>query len=116
MGVYIKGMKMPISCAMCPLCHRSFDGNETKLACYGIKKWCDENMDRLNDCPLVEVPEPHGDLIDRQKLLEDNKHVEYPANGKYRKDRAWAVGFNSGAIHCNEHAVHAKPVIEAEGE
>ena len=63
---------------------------------------------------LVKIKEPHGDLIDRQKLIEDNKHLEYPTDGKYRRDRAWAVGFNAGARHCNEHAVYAKTVIEAE--
>lgn len=72
MGVYIKSLKMPDSCAMCPLCHRSFDGNETRLACYGIKKWCDENVDRLNDCPLVEVQEPHGRLIDADEVLKEH--------------------------------------------
>ena len=64
---------------------------------------------------LVKIKEPHGDLIDRQKLIEDNKHLEYPTDGKYRRDRAWAVGFNAGARHCNEHAVYAKTIIEAEG-
>lgn len=63
---------------------------------------------------LVKLPEKHGDLIDRQKLIEDNKHLEYPTDGKYRSDRAWAVGFNAGARHCNEHAIFAKTVIEAE--
>ena len=65
---------------------------------------------------LVKLPDKHGDLIDRQKLIEDNKHLEYPTDGKYRRDRAWAVGFNAGARHCNEHAVYAKTVIEAEDE
>ena len=74
MGIYIKGRKhMPENCAMCPLCHRNFDGNETRLACYALKRWCDENIDRLSDCPLVEVPEPHGRLIDADKLMDDVK-------------------------------------------
>ena len=75
MGIYIKGRKyMPENCAMCPLCHRNFDGNETRLACYALKKWCDENIDRLSDCPLVEVPEPHGRLIDADALVPDICH------------------------------------------
>ena len=83
MGVYVKGVKhMPENCAMCPLCHRNFDGNETRLACYGVKKWCDENIDRLDDCPLVEVPEPHGRLIDADEITafleieRNDKNVE----------------------------------------
>jgi len=82
MGVYIKGMKMPKECGECPLYSSiddvcQFDQTDT---CYDKKRplWC----------PLVEVSEPHGDLIDRQKLLEDNKHLEYPTNELYRRYRA----------------------------
>ena len=119
MGVYIKGMKMPKDCLECLMQVYYSSG----------KTWCKlTDMILAEDykpipfdgrpkwCPLIEVSEPHGDLIDRQKLLEDNKHLEYPTNELYRRYRAWAVGFNSGASHCNEHAVYAKTVIEAEGE
>ena len=115
MGVYIKGMEMPKSCFECKLDLRTD-------VCQVFCEWNAEHpysiraKDRLPDCPLVEVPVPHGDLIDRQKLLEDNKYLEYPTDEKYRRDRAWAVGFNSGARHCNEHAVYAKAVIKSEGE
>ena len=49
---------------------QSFDGNNAKLACYGIKKWCDENIDRLNNCPLVEVTESH-----RQLIFDDGEEI-----------------------------------------
>ena len=119
MGVYIKGMEMPDSCDVCRFSDWS---NLHQTACCMIleyrpcfRDYSSEYKIRISDlCPLVEVPTPHGDLIDRQKLLEDNKHLEYPTNEKYRRDRAWAVGFNSGARHCNEHAVYAKTVIKAE--
>lgn len=118
MSVVVKGMRMPENCIKCPL---QFGG-----WCYAAPPEIDERVAPTVDeaveqgkpkwCPLVELPEKHGDLIDRQKLIEDNKHLEYPTDGKYRRDRAWAVGFNAGARHCNEHAVYAKTVIEAEGE
>ena len=106
MGVYIKGMdEIPEDGAVLVVMHDANGKAYIKYACtYGYSM------------ELVNVPEPHGDLIDRQKLLEDNKYLEYPTDEKYRRDRAWAVGFNSGARHCNEHAVYAKTVIEAEGE
>lgn len=47
MGLYIKGMRMPESCGTC------FVGNRT------ICK---------NGCPLVALPDHHGDLIDRKVL------------------------------------------------
>lgn len=119
MSVIVKGMEMPKDCREC----RMMEYHERTG-----KTWCKPADGLLADtyrpimydgrpdwCPLVELPEHHGDLIDRQKLLEDNKHLEYPTDGKYRRDRAWAVGFNAGARHCNEHAVYAKTIIEAEG-
>ena len=90
MSVLIKGMEMPKTCTMCwlsPICpvwvkevskHKGYD-------------------DRLSDCPLVEVPTPHGRLIDEDKLMRDisGYHV---SDGKF------------------QHWVDVQPtVIEAEG-
>ena len=99
----------------CSACLAKEDNSRSGCG-YKIIDGIDHMTTRMDYCPLAEVPELHGDLIDRQKLLEDNKHLKYPTNEKNRRDRAWAVGFNSGARHCNEHAVYAKTVIEAEGE
>ena len=55
MSVIVRGMEMPECCAMCPLCHRNFDGNETRLACYATKKWAYEDSGRPEWCPLFEV-------------------------------------------------------------
>jgi hypothetical protein len=114
-SIIVKGMRIPENCIKCPL---QFGG-----WCYVSPPEIDERVAPTVDeaveqgkpewCPLVDLGK-HGDLIDRQKLIEDNKHLEYPTDGKYRRDRAWAVGFNAGAKHCNEHAVYAKAVIEAE--
>jgi len=71
MGVYIKSMKMPKDCRECPMQAYYLSGitwcksTDMILAeAYksipfdGRPKWC----------PLVEVPEPHGRLIDAEKL------------------------------------------------
>ena len=61
MGVYIKGMKMPKKCLWCPLQYIGF--------CQVTKT--DVNSDlgrRADDCPIVEVPEPHGRLIDVDEI------------------------------------------------
>lgn len=118
MSVLIKGMEMPPTCRLCKF---GFYDRDWKMYLCDINdeikiEKSDYYTCRHSKCPLVEVPTPHGDLIDRQKLLEDNKHLEYPTDGKYRRDRAWATGFNSGASHCNSHAVYAQTVIEAESE
>lgn len=71
MGVYIKDVEIPESCPCV------FVGVGYDLCCsfvYGIPKRvreyyeCCENGTRPDWCPLIEVSEPHGDLIDRDKL------------------------------------------------
>lgn len=67
MGIYIKGEEMPRSCYDCKLDLRTD-------ICSAFIKWRKEhpygikNFDRLPDCPLVEVPEPHGRLIDENEV------------------------------------------------
>ena len=64
MSVLIKGMKMPEKCGSCDLFHVEspmhctvVKGHKTVGAPYG--------MTRPDWCPLIEIPEPHEDLIDR---------------------------------------------------
>lgn len=83
MSILIKGMRMPKDCYMCPMCHRAFDGNETRLACYALKTWCFEEDGKLDNCPLVEVKTPHGDLIDSSEIRWVEHHDSYGNLSKY---------------------------------
>ena len=58
MGVYIKDMEMPESCAEC--------GYELAYMVQ-CKYWTERESD---GCPLVKVPEPHGRLIDAGELVK----------------------------------------------
>ena len=59
MDILIKGMEMPKNCGWCPL----------RASCvHRIYMEC-----RPEYCPLIEVPEPHGRLIDADALVEDMK-------------------------------------------
>ncbi len=64
MGVYIKGMEMPRSCAECPvnmnICKRGYKYLLAHMELYD---------QRANDCPISTVP-PHGRLIDADKMRE----------------------------------------------
>lgn len=74
MSVLIKGMKMPKYCIECKFCG-SGSINEFEF-------WCGLTGSRLGaigdivlwedmsaaDCPLIEVPTPHGRLIDADAL------------------------------------------------
>ena len=63
MSVLIKGMEMP---ALCQECDLYIEG-----ACYA-KGYRDYrsimDMSKPDDCPLIEVPTPHGRLIDADEL------------------------------------------------
>lgn len=69
MGVYIKDMEMPKSCYSCPLRKR----NGIDIVCPVAQERfsvADVNIlfYRLDSCPLVEIPEPHGRLGDLDRL------------------------------------------------
>ena len=69
MGVYIEGMEMPKSCYYCSLTN---DGFYLCMATQPFKTLEDECEERRpNWCPLTEVPEPHGRLIDADVLADD---------------------------------------------
>ena len=62
MGVYIKGMEMPTSCAECRLMADGW--------CYSVGLEQQEKISTVKRptwCPLVPVP-PHGDLKDADEL------------------------------------------------
>ena len=72
MDILIKNMDVISSCSDCPL-------NYDMMSCIitGTRWWSDRIMlmdfdcdnERLYDCPLIEVPTPHGRLIDADELM-----------------------------------------------
>lgn len=89
MSILIRGMKMPRSCADCPLTW--VDDEYDKRCCITDKVVLGTigRQDNANctdcDCPLVEVPTPHGRLIEADALnkkmdermdrLKDNRSI-----------------------------------------
>ena len=63
MSVLIKGLAMPDCCWNCPC----LDGEYGKCNISGEKIKIADG--RLTNCPFVELPD-HGDLIDRDELIE----------------------------------------------
>lgn len=70
MSILIRGMEMTKNCDVC-----------------FMRDACEYSMPlgkRLTDCPLVEVPTPHGRLIDADALLEKkNTHIDVLADWRY---------------------------------
>ena len=67
MSVLIKSIKMPEDCFSCPLKEEGFC-NITNVYAGGINE-------RNSDCPLVELPDHHGRLIDADAVT--NKYGEW---------------------------------------
>ena len=80
MSLLIKGMEMPVGCwwrnslglyRECPF----FDRDHY---CYKLNREVSDNYaKRPFDCPFIEVPTPHGRLIDADELLMDANKLRY---------------------------------------
>ena len=94
MSILIQGMEMPKNCKECP-----FSDHEAWCLLPGDwreRYYCPDD-ERSDDCPLVDIPTPHGRLIDADELV-----------------RIWTGAKFYGSI---KPIVDARPtVIEAEGE
>lgn len=105
MGVYIKGLDMPRCCRVCPFSHIWEYDDETSCILGGCWHARSSNK-RHKDCPLVEVKEPHGDLIDRDELIRKARVIHsYDGDGFEFE----CMGVLDGTL------VDAPTVIEAEG-
>lgn len=95
MSVFIKGIEKPKNCYGC-----DFNMYDYELNCYcKINHGKTDKDDWTCDkpCPIVEIPAPHGRLIDADKLMHDISEY-HVSDGKF------------------QHWVDVQsPVIEAEG-
>lgn len=105
MGIYVKGMKMPENCIKCPMQYGGMcyvmpaDVDESRVAPTVEEA---QKQGKPDWCPLVGIPEPHGDLIDRDALEAD---ICPDWNGLYVPDN----------VYSEKLIYNAPTVIEAEG-
>ena len=112
MSIFIKGMEMPESCDKCRFCVNGFTDEAPMYEC-GVQSY--DNVSVLVEsggkpfdfrpdwCPLIEVPTPHGRLVDI-KSVEDRKFTT--VDNEY--ERWW-----NGAL--DSVVDNAPTVIEVEG-
>ena len=98
MGVYIKGKRKPGTCYDCDF----VDGSDDCF--FGLGYTGDMCDCVYEDCPLIEVKTPHGDLIERAEL-QSRVLEEY---------RAWGDDYD--ALQILGDIEDAPTVIEAEVE
>ena len=99
MSVIVKNMEMPNSCIACRFGKETnYLGDfEEKCLVNGKCGYVSVKKPRLDTCPLTEIKEPHGRLIDADELV-----------------KIWTGAKFYGSI---KPIVDARPtVIEAEGE
>ena len=111
MGIYIKGMKIPPNCGFCNLLYHCTTHIGEEINLY-IRNIC-----RHPDCPLIEVTEPHGRLIDADKIDAYKLPIEKQESSEWHKHTAvykYAAPVFNGALDMVKD--HAPTVIEAEGE
>lgn len=109
MGVYVKGMKMPKECRECYLLEYYEYLGETQ--CSVTRRMLAErgkpiSFDGRPDyCPLVEVSEPHGRLIDENELIQSIDNIVHKA-----------MIFGGQICYSRSDIDNASTVIAAEGE
>ena len=105
MGIYIKGLKAPASCCKCRMGRWSnyYQHYRCEVCDKEVAKFASAyNTSKPDWCPVAEVQEPHGDLIDRDALEAD---ICPDWNGLYVPDNAYS-----------EKLIRNAPtIIEAEG-
>ena len=100
MSIVIKGMEMPESCKDCQLCVGIPLGSELVYhKCLPLNRLASKRS-RRGECPLIEVPTPHGRLID--------------ADAVFKNASKTALG-NTGFVHIKTIS-DAPTVIEAEAD
>lgn len=90
MSVIVKGMEMPEKCQYCCLLRYYHEnGNVWCNANNALLKqgWYTEiDIKRPETCPLVEIPEKHGRLIDADAMRADLATIDprYKTNPQYK--------------------------------
>ena len=100
MGIYVKGARMPNCCLECML----YNGHGCKATMQMFHPITNVGV-RVDSCPLVEVEEPHGRLIDADALADD---LEYDAANEQDIYKANCASWLRS--NCNQ------TIIEAENE
>lgn len=116
MSILIKDMEMPKCCAECEW-HEYYGGDYDWVhACRRTGTMPLENAEteRANDCPLIEIPTPHGRLIDADALINELASVHVgglEAIKIYTGADTWTSGLHTAWRTIDD----ADTVIEAEG-
>lgn len=74
MSILIKGMEMPTTCGNCPV-HKLW-AEDDEAQCMIKRELWTKYSKRNPDCPLIEIPDGHGRLIDADALMKEFEKAE----------------------------------------
>lgn len=92
MRIILKGIDMPKSCGECEFNYNLEGGSYEWWECVILHDDINQFDTRRTDCPLVEIPTPHGRLIDAD-ALELEKEVELADDWKTAHEIANCVKY-----------------------
>ena len=107
MSIIIKGFDMPKSCGECEFNYNLEGGSYEWWECVILHDDINQFDTRRTDCPLIEIPTPHGRLIDGDELKNILK--EYCVDDDNKAEEWYSIMGIDEAI--NEHA---PTILEAE--
>lgn len=105
MSIILKGIDMPKDCTECPLEGAEVDDDGFDYWYCKITESMATTIERPSNCPLVEIPTPHGRIIDEKELLDKIKR------GLYSEDINQVI-YSVGA----EDIANAPTILDEEGE
>ena len=111
MSLVIKGLNMPKNCLLCPCCAYEGIGVGRQYYCQVIDEelYVSENHHPKN-CPLIEIPIPHGRLIDADRLKRLMEQYHCNACDNYNGARCSACWVDDCFMHIDDTLT----IIEAE--
>lgn len=109
MSILIKGVEMPKDCSVCPCFQYDMFDDDIDGYCKALETKIMNRSKRHPDCPLVELPEKHGRLVDADKLADLLSKEKEKVVGEGNLFLCFAVGFAWGFI------IKEPTVVEAEG-
>lgn len=108
---YIVPQKMPLRCFECAYISSStMDGYSCKVSHKSLASEHGINTGKPNWCPLVEIPTPHGRLIDADEPITKISTMMQEPDYQHEGEN-WMIGL----IMARDAIDDAPTVIEAEG-
>ena len=89
MSVIVKGLKMPTSCTRCTLDAFGY--------CTAARRYSEGSTthERASFCPLVELPEKHGRLIDADALIAKRGGLAVDSENIVELSPGWTIPLES---------------------